>query len=363
MSNTRTAHADGAPFYHLDPSRHGNAPNWRASWRMGRTRRPNLPGGIFHLAARTLDRKRLFTPRMRTRALEVVAAVSPGSGARLLAVAIMPNHLHLVVQQGDDPVGRLMQQLLGRLARLMHRSRDLEGPVFWRHYACQPCMDPNHARNAIVYTHLNPVRAGLCRDPDEYPWTSHPLYVSDAADSIASYLAGVVEPGHALPLFATGPDRRVDDLRVDYQRHVEWRLTMDRIKGGHPDNDPDDEPDFAAVPPWETAWGNHAWGRTLSPLFHPPARPDAEGIGARTPRGVPELHDIARSILAAEASLLPLAEVKGRGGGAEHRRIRHAMIRAMHAAGHRNVAIARYLRVSESTVSRVIRSRRPATRP
>jgi REP element-mobilizing transposase RayT len=323
--------------------------------RMGRTRRPNQPGGIFHLAARTLDRKRLLTPRLRTRALQIVADVAPGSGARLLAVAIMPNHIHLVAQQGDEPLVRLMQPLLNRLARLIQRSHGLEGPVFWRHYSCQPCMDPNHARNAIVYVNLNPVRAGLCVDPGSYPWTSHMLYADGHAGSVGDYLADVVDPHYALPLFAAGPDRCFEDLRLDYRRYVEWRLAMDRIR----EHDSDDGQDLAALPPWESAWGNLAWGRTFSPLFHPTARPDAGTMAVRTPRYMPDLQDIARSVLAAEASSVPLSEVKGSGGSAELRRIRDAMIRAMHAAGHRNIEIARFLRTSESTVSRIVRAPRP----
>lgn len=304
---------------------------------------------------------------MRTATLGITARVVAGSGARLLAVAIMPTHLHLVVQQGREPVSRLMQPLLRRVALLLQRDRDVEGPIFWRPYACQTCMDPSHARNAIVYTHLNPVRAGLCRDPAAYRWTSHGLYVgpSEAPDAGLAFRAGhlsdVIDPSHALPLFATGPGRRLDELHDDYRRYVAWRLAVDRRRDN---GDATAGPDSSADAPWDPAWANLHWGHALSPLFHAPAGGAAGDPPAhRPPRSVPDLYDIARSILASRASELALGAVKGRGGSAEHARVRHAMIRAMAAAGHRNVEIATFLRLSESAVSKVLRARHATRQP
>lgn len=147
---------------------------------MGRHQRPNLPGAIFHATARTLHRERLFMPDVRTGALADLADAVPQSGCRILAVAVMSNHLHLVFQQGPRPPAALMQPFLRRLARRTQMAHDREGPIFWRHYGAVACLDPWHARNAIVYTHLNPVRAGIGSQASDYPWTSHGLYADPA---------------------------------------------------------------------------------------------------------------------------------------------------------------------------------------
>jgi REP element-mobilizing transposase RayT len=328
---------------------------------MGRHRRPNLPGGIFHLTARTLQRERLFTPPLRSAALELLAGVVPGSGARLLAVAIMPNHLHLVAQQGDRPIAGLMQPLLRRLAHLLQRSHGREGPVFWRPFACRACLGPGHVRNAIVYTHLNPVRANLCTRPSRYAWTSHPLYSEPTGGgamvpvTTAARLARVLDPEHALPLFATRHDRRPDQLRDDYRRFVSWRLTADRVaeavdrRTALIHEAPPERPPLA--------WGDLHWGN-LSPLFHSATMGGDRLAGA--PRYRPDLSDLARGVLATEAPGITLELVRGRSGGATYGRVRARLIRAMHAAGHRNVDIARFLRLSESAVSKVICTARRA---
>jgi REP element-mobilizing transposase RayT len=321
---------------------------------MGRRRRPDLPGAVFHLTARTLDRQRLFSAPLRTRALELIAETVPRSGARLLAVAIMASHLHLVVQQGRRPLETLMQPLLRHLAHLLQRARDVEGPVFWRPYGCTPCMDPRHARNAIAYTHLNPVRAGVCTHPGAYPWTSHRLYAVDVAgtrDELAAHiLSPVLDPAFALPLFAADSGRTTDELRADYCQYITWRLVADREKA---EGSVDDETHATRPSPVAASAVEAYWGRAFSPLFHAtqvsgpsPGRPPA--------RPAPDLADVARATLAAEAPGLPLGLVRGRRGGVHYARIRHRMIQNMHAAGYRNVDIARFIGLSESAVSRVL---------
>ena len=92
----------------------------------------------------------------------------------------MTNHLHLVVIQGIRPLGTFMQPLLTSIARAVQSAHGVEGHVFERRYRHTACMDIAHLRNAIAYTHANPVRAGLCEHPADYRWSSHLLYTRRA---------------------------------------------------------------------------------------------------------------------------------------------------------------------------------------
>lgn len=299
--------------------------------------------------ARTLRRERRFTAPLRTAALDVLAGVLPRSEARLLAVAIMSNHLHLVVQQGEPPLSALMQPLLRRLARLLQQAHALDGPVFWRHYASLPCLHPEHARNAIAYTHLNPVRAGLCDDPSDYPWTSHAFFIDVQPAGIAPVLeplARWVDPSLALPLFARGPDRSLALLRGDYRAFLAARLA-----GSADDDDPFENGGKAASNPLSD-WPRPSWSPALSPLYRGPGGIVSSGF-VPAPRA-PDLGTIARGILTCEAPGVDLNSLRGRGGGRESSRLRRLLIVRLHAAGARNVAIARLLGLSESAVSWVV---------
>lgn len=320
---------------------------------MGRRRRPYLPGGIFHLTARTLRGEYRFTPKLRTATIADIADVAGRSGGRPLAVAVMSNHLHIVFQQGDRPTSDLMQPLLRRLAHRIQRAHDLKGPVFWRSYGSRPCLDPGHARNAIVYTHLNPVRARIVDHPAQYCWTSHAIYATTSSDRLPPELEplrDVLDPRLALGLFATAEDRTTDGLHDDYCDFADWRMAADREQ----DDDVADDPTWVPRPP--SPWRKTGARWSLSPLFHSPVRSATDGdpeVG-RPPRYLPDLASVARVVLGAEAPDMPLDRIRGRRGGAEAIRLRHLIIRRLHAAGFRNVQIARFLQLSESAISYVL---------
>lgn len=74
----------------------------------------------------TLNRERLFTPEVRSGALADFARVASASECRVPAFAIISNHLHLVVQQGEGdaaPCGDY-RSLAGATSLLFAASRD-----------------------------------------------------------------------------------------------------------------------------------------------------------------------------------------------------------------------------------------------
>ena len=85
-----------------------------------------------------------------------------------VAAALMPNHVHLLVE-ADDPeeARRAFAQCLAGL------SRHLGGPVWQRVPAPEPVRDGKHLARQIRYLHLNPCRDGLVYDPLCWRWSTH----------------------------------------------------------------------------------------------------------------------------------------------------------------------------------------------
>lgn len=315
---------------------------------MGRKRRPYLPGAIFHLTTRTQGHEPWFTPTLRSRMVTYLASVLSESDAALLAYAIMPNHLHLVLRQGSWPLGRIMQMFLRRTALLVQRSHGVEGHVFERPFKDRPCHDPAYARNMIVYTNLNPPRAGLVDYDGRYAWCSHAFYLGDRRPPPA--IAAVLAVDQGLRLFATREYSSLGHLRTAYRAFVEWRVECDEAarsgKPGARDK---------ILPPPSVLARDTSWSRSFVPLFRTHAATDQGDPGAAEARA--DLEAIARGVLAELAGDLPLEQVRCTYKGQRVVRVRRAMILRMSAAGHAGAAIARYLRVSDQCVSKVLRSR------
>lgn len=100
----------------------------------------------------------------------------------LFAYCLMPNHFHFIVAVGDFPIARAMHQLLTTYALYFNRRYGRVGHLFQGRYGSRNCEDLGHLIQAVAYTHLNPVRAGLCESPSDWRWSSHKEFASGHTD-------------------------------------------------------------------------------------------------------------------------------------------------------------------------------------
>jgi REP element-mobilizing transposase RayT len=94
---------------------------------------------------------------------------------RLLAWAVMPNHVHVLFQ---PIVPWKVQEIVAAwkkfTARKIHDHRPEIGtaPVWHREYWDRYIRDQSHFAQAIDYIHMNPVKAGLVTKPENWRWSS-----------------------------------------------------------------------------------------------------------------------------------------------------------------------------------------------
>ncbi|MCL4779927.1 MAG: transposase [Gammaproteobacteria bacterium] len=145
---------------------------------MARPPRQHLPGGFYHVTLRGNHRQQIFSCGADRDALEdIVAEAASQTDAGIHAYCWMSNHLHMVVRVADAPLGRLMQRMASRYARYFQRTLGTTGHLFERRYHAGLVTTDMQLLAAVRYAHLNPVRAGLARDPARYRWSSHRWYL------------------------------------------------------------------------------------------------------------------------------------------------------------------------------------------
>jgi hypothetical protein len=70
-----------------------------------------------------------------------------------------------------------MMRIASRYARFTQRHRRTTGHLFERGYRAILVDADNYLLQLVRYIHLNPVRAGIVADPDQYPWSAHRTYL------------------------------------------------------------------------------------------------------------------------------------------------------------------------------------------
>jgi putative transposase len=85
----------------------------------------------------------------------------------------MGNHYHLLVETPRANLSAGMRQLNGLYARRFNGRHSRCGHVFQARYRSILIQKESHLLAVVRYVALNPVRAGLCRHPAQYRWSSY----------------------------------------------------------------------------------------------------------------------------------------------------------------------------------------------
>ena len=145
---------------------------------MARRLRLHVPGGFYHVTLRGNHRQPIFFSDDDRELLDrLVARALEHRGARLHAYCWMTNHVHLLVQVAEAPLGRLMLQIASPYARKVQATLDTTGHFFERRHHAVLVDADDYLLTLVRYVHNNPVRAGLVADAAAYPWSSHLDYL------------------------------------------------------------------------------------------------------------------------------------------------------------------------------------------
>ncbi|MDR1634320.1 MAG: transposase [Bifidobacteriaceae bacterium] len=122
----------------------------------------------------------------RRRFLDSLRRAKGQTGVKVLAYALMGNHVHLLVECPADTLSALVHRAGGRYAQWFNHRYQRIGHLFQNRFKSLPVTDTDYLATAVTYIHLNPVRANLSADATSYPWSSRQAWFrpSDATDLV-----------------------------------------------------------------------------------------------------------------------------------------------------------------------------------
>jgi REP element-mobilizing transposase RayT len=95
-----------------------------------------------------------------------------GESYRLLAWVVMPNHVHLLVEIWQVSQSQLVKNWKGYSARRINEQLGREGELWQEDYWDRYIRDEAHYRKVVRYIESNPVKAGLAKEPRDWPFSS-----------------------------------------------------------------------------------------------------------------------------------------------------------------------------------------------
>jgi putative transposase len=145
---------------------------------MARKPRLHVPGGLYHVMLRGNGGQDIFSDdEDRYYLYLLIQQGVERYGHRVHGFCCMTNHIHLAIQVAENPLSGIMQNLSFRYTRWMNNKQIRMGHLFQGRYQAILVDANTYLLELVRYLHLNPVRAGLVEDPQDYAWSGHRAYL------------------------------------------------------------------------------------------------------------------------------------------------------------------------------------------
>ena len=153
---------------------------------MARLPRLTLPGYPHHVIQRGNNRQPIFATTADHRyLLGLMHESAKKFDVAIHAYVLMGNHFHLLATPQTDKGLPQMMQAVGRsYVRYFNDLHGRSGTLWEGRYRSTLIQTDRYLLACMAYIDLNPVRAGLAADAQDYPWSSHGHYVGLCTDRL-----------------------------------------------------------------------------------------------------------------------------------------------------------------------------------
>ena len=146
---------------------------------MPRSARIKSSTDIYHVMFRGIDRQKIFNEKSDYyRYLSILKKCKELSGFKLYAYCLMPNHVHLLIKVGEEPIDVLTKRLGTSYVHWFNDKYDRVGHLFQDRFKSENVEDEEYFFTVLRYIIQNPFKAGLERKIGTYSWTSYHEYSS-----------------------------------------------------------------------------------------------------------------------------------------------------------------------------------------
>ena len=169
---------------------------------MSRQARKASASGIYHIMLRGINRQRIFEDREdEEKILQLLRSYKKRCGFALYAYCLMGNHIHLLLKEAANPSvltvngtdievgpGEPLEMVFKRLGvsyvTYYNRRHKRVGHLFQDRFKSEPVDSDEYLLMALRYIHRNPVKAGMCVKPEDYPMSSYHEYLTESENPL-----------------------------------------------------------------------------------------------------------------------------------------------------------------------------------
>ena len=149
------------------------------------------------------------------------------SGYELFAYCLMGNHIHILIRVEKGDIGSAIKRIAGSYVYWYNLKYKRKGHLFQERFKSEAVEDDSYFFTVVRYIHRNPVEAGLCKEVEEFLYSSYNEYIKGNSE--------IVDTDFALSImgkeeFINFNREKNDDKCMDYEEKSN-RLNDSDAKG------------------------------------------------------------------------------------------------------------------------------------
>ncbi|MCE5223038.1 transposase [bacterium] len=160
---------------------------------MPRKARQISESGILHIMMRGINKQPIFFQEEHYQYFfYLMRKAKEKCHMALYAYCLMPNHTHFLIRSFDENPGKFIHHIGTSYAQHYNKIFSRVGHLFQDRYKSEVVQNDEYFIAILRYIHYNPIKAGLCKQIEEYPWSSFNDYISSV---------GITDTEFAINLF------------------------------------------------------------------------------------------------------------------------------------------------------------------
>jgi REP element-mobilizing transposase RayT len=189
---------------------------------MARKPRIEFEGALYHVITRGNQRQEIFrSSEDYVRYLRILDNYKSRYNYVLHAYVLMGNHVHLLIETKEVALSKILQGINQSFTMYFNRKYETVGHLFQGRYKAILCDQDSYLLSLVKYVHANPLRAGVAKTIDEYPWSSHGYYAEQTKNK------SIVDTDFILNLFSRDK-KKARRSYLEYMR-AEGILTREEV--------------------------------------------------------------------------------------------------------------------------------------
>ena len=152
---------------------------------MSRTARQKSSTDIYHVILRGINRQQIFYDEEDYEYfISLLDRFKNISHYEIYAYCLMGNHIHILIKTPEEPLEKIFRRIGASFVYWYNLKYQRAGHLFQDRFKSEAVEDDSYFLTVLRYILRNPVKAGLCISPADYPYSNINDFLNEKKHSL-----------------------------------------------------------------------------------------------------------------------------------------------------------------------------------